>query len=557
MAKKVYGSFSTKTTPQSKPVPGLDQVKNAAGGYAFKLSDPKRLERFLILGTEGGTYYVGELELTRENAECVARCLATDPKGTIDMIAEISDQGRAISNSPALFALAMATSTDFVKSPEDRRYAWSKLSTVARIGTHNFEFAGYREQFGGWGTMAREHESAWYNDMPLGKLAYQAVKYQSRYGWSHGDILRLAHPKPQDNLRDWLYKWIVGRKDPYPANEDGVIPDLMIIWAFEQVKKAETAKEIVKLIEEYGLPREAIPTEWLNDESVWEALLMSGKGMPLTAMIRNLGKMTSIGLLHTNLDNSVKFVADRLGDADYIKHSRVHPMTLLIAQAVYEQGHGERGHLSWSPVGRIVDSLDASFYDAFANVTPAGKPICIAIDGSGSMTWPVHGGRYKDRSGRWSHSEGPMSCRRAAVAMALVTANVEPNYEIIGYTDGRNVKTVSISPKQRLRDAMETFQRLVQPQGTDCALPYIFAREQNIEVDAFVTYTDNETWAGKIHPFQALDTYRSKFGQHVKAIMVGMTATGYRLTNPSDQRALEVAGFDTTTPQAISEFLSA
>jgi 60 kDa SS-A/Ro ribonucleoprotein len=26
-------------------------------------------------------------------------------------------------------------------------------------------------------------------------LAHQAVKYQQRDGWSHGDLLRLAHPK--------------------------------------------------------------------------------------------------------------------------------------------------------------------------------------------------------------------------------------------------------------------------------------------------------------------------------------------------------------------------
>lgn len=40
--------------------------------------------------------------------------------------------------------------------------------------------------------------------------------------------------------------------------------------------------------------REHIPTDLLNDRSVWAALLVK---MPMTAMIRNLGKMSAVGLL--------------------------------------------------------------------------------------------------------------------------------------------------------------------------------------------------------------------------------------------------------------------
>ena len=52
--------FSTKTTPQSEPIPGTNQVPNSAGGYAWQLDDWARLDRFLVLGCEGGTYYVAE-----------------------------------------------------------------------------------------------------------------------------------------------------------------------------------------------------------------------------------------------------------------------------------------------------------------------------------------------------------------------------------------------------------------------------------------------------------------------------------------------------------------
>jgi len=70
--------FATKTTPQTQRIPGSTQVPNSAGGYAWPVDDWMRLDRFLVLGSEGGTYYIKEPKLTIENAEAVTRCLAAD-----------------------------------------------------------------------------------------------------------------------------------------------------------------------------------------------------------------------------------------------------------------------------------------------------------------------------------------------------------------------------------------------------------------------------------------------------------------------------------------------
>jgi len=84
-----------KVTPQSEPVPGKPMVENSAGGFTFAVNDWTRLERFLILGSEGGTYYATERKLTRENAAVVDRCIAMDVDRTIAMIVDISQKGRA------------------------------------------------------------------------------------------------------------------------------------------------------------------------------------------------------------------------------------------------------------------------------------------------------------------------------------------------------------------------------------------------------------------------------------------------------------------------------
>jgi 60 kDa SS-A/Ro ribonucleoprotein len=75
------------------------QVPNAAGGYTFSIDEYSRLRRFLTLGTEGGTYYTRERELTRDNADAVFRAAATDPVGLVRMILDVSTAGRA----PAMF----------------------------------------------------------------------------------------------------------------------------------------------------------------------------------------------------------------------------------------------------------------------------------------------------------------------------------------------------------------------------------------------------------------------------------------------------------------------
>src|SRR5436190_24262221 len=129
--------LSDEQTPQDEPIPGSTQVPNSAGGFAWAVDDWVRLDRFLILGSEGGTYYISERKLTAENAQAVDRCIAVDGPRTVARIVEISQAGRAPSNDPALFALALcATKGD----DATKRAAFAALPQVARIGTHLFHF---------------------------------------------------------------------------------------------------------------------------------------------------------------------------------------------------------------------------------------------------------------------------------------------------------------------------------------------------------------------------------------------------------------------------------
>lgn len=546
-----YGQhFSTLETPQSEKIPGSDQVQNNAGGFAYAIDDWKRLDRFLILGSEGGTYYVGERKLTIDNADAVLNCIKTDGVRVVNRVVEISDSGRAPKNDPALFVLAVAASQGDTKT---RQVAFDALPKVARIGTHLFTFLENLRGFRGWGRGVRRAVANWYIKRDAVALAYQLLKYRQRNGWSQRDVLRKAHPNAPTPAHQALFRYVVSsdkmgdREVPRQEYKDGPtvtkrydavdmasLPALAS--AFEKVQNATDAKEVVRIIAENpGLSWEMIPTNFLGEAKVWEALLPNIK---MTALIRNLGRLTANSLI-APMSTALKTVTKRITDEARIRKERVHPVSVLGALVTYRSGHGAKGNLSWNPVAPVIDALDSAFYTAFGNVTPTGKRLLLALDVSGSM------------SGNMIAGVAGLDARIGSAAMALITARMEKQYAFVGFSD--KLVPINISPRQRLDDVVNTISRI--PMGrTDCALPMIWAIQNKVDVDTFVVYTDNETWAGDIHPAQALTQYRRKTGIPAKLVVVGMTATEFSIADPNDAGMLDVVGFDTAAPELISDF---
>ncbi len=553
--------FNRRVTPQSQPIPGSNQVPNSGGGYAWEVNDWTRLDGFLILGAEGGTYYLTERDLVKQNHDAIVRCIKADGVRAVNRIVEISDAGRAPKNDPAIFAFALVVTHGDAQA---KARAFANLDKVCRIGTHLFHFAEYVNAMRGWGRGLRNAVGRWYVSREVDDLAHQAVKYQQRDGWSHGDLLRLAHPKAPSVQHDAVFRWMLAgaaalgerevkrkvRGEERVMKYDAVAQPPKLIEAFEQAKRATRAGEIVKLIGEFDLPREAVPTQWLKEAVVWEALL---ERMPMTAMIRNLGKLTSLGLLKP-FSNAKRQIVRKLKDETKLKRARIHPLAILVAQKIYAQGHGDKGALKWSPVSAVVDALDEAFYATFQNVEPCGKPVLLALDVSGSMAQSFIAGSC-------------ISAREASAAMALITAATEPECEIIAFSApgaGRfggmhgggepGITRVNLSPRMRLADVIKRIEAIPMG-GTDCALPMLWAARNKLDVSGIITYTDSETWAGNIHPAQALRQYRNEFVGDAKAVVVGMTSNGFTLADPNDRGMLDVVGFDTSVPTVIADFV--
>ena len=545
MTKHFATRLRRLVTPQAESIPGSTQIPNSAAGFAWAVDRWMRLDRFLVLGTEGGTFYIGERPLTRENAQSAVECLAEDGARVVRRVIEISESGRAAKNDPALFVLAMAAGSGDANT---RVLALEALPRVARTGTHLFHWLQYLGAFRGWGRGVRTAVGRWYTRKAPGDLAYQMLKYQARDGWSHRDALRLAHPKAPSAAHDLLFRFAVKGWDG--VMEQKGTRDVEFLERVEAVQALRhmTPAEAARVIRIYKLTREMVATPLLTHAVVWEALL---DGMPLGALVRNLGVMSKVELVVPASD-AARTIVSRLSDREAIRRARLHPLALLAALKTYAQGRGMRGQGSWTPVSQVVDALDGAFYLAFENAPSTGKRILLALDVSGSMVQAVHGLPF-------------LSCREASAAMALVTAATEPQHRFVAFTNGSTPSLHSahgynsvltplvISPRQRLDDVLKMTSALPFG-GTDCALPMVEALKHGWPVDVFVIYTDSETWAGNIHPAQALQAYRERMGIPAKLIVVGMASNGFSIADPNDAGMLDVVGFDTATPQVIAAF---
>lgn len=520
-------------TPQTERTTGrTDEVKNNAAGFVFKVDEKSRLERFLILGTDKGTYYVGEQKLTGENVTFLKELVRKNERLVVDTAVDVSVNGRALKNSPALFALATVMSEG-----QDKAYARAAVQKVARTSTHLYEYGDYIESLGGWGRAKRQSISEWYESKDASDLSYQAVKYRQRNGWTHRDLFRLSHPKGVDR---YVGDFILGKESEAVATFNG--PDY--IAGFNVLKSAQTVKDVLTALEQFPyMPWEAIPTQFLKEQKVWKTLFYQGQ-LRGQALVRNVTRLARIGAF-----DDMIFAADyaaRLADAEMIRKTRLHPINFLNAVVVHQEGQVDRrnqGYWStgrnkdWKSNGKIVDALNEGFHLAFKTVEPANKRTLVATDVSGSMTQNAIG--------------LDLSCAQVSAAVSMTVARTEPYSDIVGFAT--DIRDLGITAKSSLTDAMRKVQSY-NFGGTDAAAAIKYADRNGIQVDTFVVITDNETWGGSQKPFQALKQYRQKTGIDARLAVLGVASTDFTIADPTDRGMMDFVGFDSNAPKALADF---
>ena len=515
------------------------EVKNDAGGFTFKVSDADMFDRFLILGVCTGTYQAGSTKMLDNDVNFIKKFIKENSAEAIRRTIDISANGRAKSNSTALFVLAQAMNTDGVNKSD----VADAVKKVARTSTHLFEYAQYLKNLGGWGRAKRASIAGWYESKSNDALAMQAVKYRQRDGWTHRDLFRLSHPKGIDTS---VGDFILGK-------DHSSIDDLRTIHGFKLMQQAKNIDEVVELIKEYRLPWETVPTQFHKEVKLWRALF-EADALGQTALLRNTVRLAKLGAFK-DLRFAVDY-ADRLADASRIQKGLVHPISYLNAAVVYSDGQVNRkGHYAhresrtWDTSSSITDALNEGFHSAFKFVEPSNERFLVGVDVSGSMASLAMG--------------LDLSCAQVSGAVAMQIARTAKYSEIRGFTTGggnwnswnepAQLTDLGITAKSDLADAMKKV-RNHNFGGTDCAQPMLWALQNGVEIDTFVVITDNETWAGDIKPHQALKQYRKETGINAKLAVLGVEGRPFTIASPDDKGMIDFVGFDSNAPKALADF---
>lgn len=554
MSRDPLAAVTTLRTPQTQPIPGATgQVQNNAGGYTYAKDTFTRLEDFLIIGTSGGTYYVGEQKLTLDNVQVVYDAIAQDGPRAVALAVDVSagHPPRAPKNHPALFLLAAAITRGDL---DTRRAARAALPKVARTTFHRAVFFGYWKNAHGKPSGAGSSPKIGrltrgaFADLFLGdapdRIAFQACKAMARKTptgepFSLRDLLRIAHPKAESEQRRVLLGWIAGNVTDETARE--VLPS---VDAFLTAKAVTTPKDAVRVVTERGVPWEFLPDAVLTSPQVWEALVDT---VGMTALIRNLARMTRIGALKP-MGDATRRAAARLTDQSALAAGRIHPLDVFLALRVYGSGRSQPNPKvpvqTWAPVPAISDALEEAYELSFGHVQPSGRRLLVAVDSSGSM------------SGAWGAAVtvggSPIgSPYEVGCAMAVIMARIERGNAHVIDVD-TSVHASRVTARTNLREIASW-----RPSGggTNLALPFSWACRQGLAVDGVLALTDNETWQGGSHPVQELAAYRAAVNPAARLVVASMTAAGHSIGDPRDPGVLAVAGFDASLPQLVTGFV--
>lgn len=521
---KTYTSIVSETNvPQTQPLPlRTDMVKNNAGGYVFEATPQAKLERFLLLGTMGGTFYAGERELTEAATKFLIERIKADGLGLLATADRFVKEKRILKLDTALYILALASTHG---NEATKRASYDYISQWCNTGTHLMQFVSMVNDLRGWSAGLRKGVARWYTGMTFDRLIYQTLKYQNRANFSHKDVLRLAHPKATSDEENEYYKFLVGKESKTTH---------FMLDAWKRAKTATTNAEVIKAIYDGKLAWEMIPTERLNEP---EVLASVTENMPVMATIRNLNRLTYTGAL--DIGNVLTKTIAKLTSAEEVKKSGVHPIFVLSAIKTYGAGKGDKGNKTWIPNQRIMDALHKTFELAFSSIQAepiTGVKTLISVDVSASMRSPASGTN--------------MLCTEASAALGLTNLKQIVDSEFVLFDTA--LYGSALGARHSYDEALKAVNK--GGGGTDCSLPFQYALGKKKFFDVIVIYTDSETWAGRSHGKTLLDEYRRTINPNCKVIEVALQHNNFTGYPTDDTRVLRTVGFDANLPEIINKF---
>jgi len=563
-------------------------------GYTIKNID--FVLRLLILGSRVNQYHQKKNNsLSKDDIEFIKQCVK-DGEGPaiLRLVEEIYESGRAPKQDVTLQVHAILCRAENDELRKSALGLLSRYRTISHIYNwkkfhSSCENATLGKVTKGFGRGPKRSLNEWFLKMkerPI-DLAHQITKYGSREGWSFEQLIKCSHlttgtgddrivnktdskKKVKEVLPatsfDLVLRYaVMGIEEANKLADKFYLRETDVYKYLSAVDEAkhcleENKQRLVDLIYGNKLCREQVPTWSLKNIDVLKALLLNKERtrivMPLTALLRNLGNMSTNNVLD---DNEIRtLLCSHLLNKELIIKSRIHPVSVLTAWFTYKGGSGFRGDNMWYPETDVLKALEEMFYLSFQNVEPTGKRICFLIDCSGSMGSP-------------SLCESVTNAEAAAL-LAMIFARSETkaaeapqhsfylftscdsnNWSGRGRTGLMDVSDV-IHAEAPLNNVLKAVQR--SDWGTtDISMGILEAMKYKRKYDAFVVITDNDVNSG-IKPVEAMKQYRTAMKMpNAKLAVVATQGTDFTIADPEDLDMMDFVGFDSHGPKLLQDFI--
>ncbi|MET3291897.1 UNVERIFIED_CONTAM: 60 kDa SS-A/Ro ribonucleoprotein [Brevibacillus sp. OAP136] len=335
-----------------------------------------------------------------------------------------------------------------------------------------------------------------------GVSEYWALKYNGRgRGYSLGDAIATAHPKPADLKQQALFRYLRGHE----ANL-AVIPQ---VEALERLKRATTEAEQIHWIETGKLPYEVVTGAIKPTRAVWEALLYQ---MPTFALLRHLNTLARAGVFAN--EKHLAYAVGRLTDRESLQKAKILPFRFVKAFQQVEEP-------------RLRDALRLAVELTFDNLPELGENTAIFLDISGSMN-----GEYLQIG--------------SVFALGLYKKTKGNSLFWLFDTQALDAKP------SRYDSIMSQAERIHTRGGTDTGAPVRKLLREKKKVDHIIIVTDEQQNTGS--PFyRDLQTYRKKINPHTQAFIVDIAPYHHAMVPPQDRQTHYIYGWSDTVLPYIAQ----
>jgi 60 kDa SS-A/Ro ribonucleoprotein len=339
---------------------------------------------------------------------------------------------------------------------------------------------------------------------------------------SLADVIKLAHPKPQNKSREAFYGWMLDRE--YDARR---LPTL--IKQYEAYKKGEST-EVPEIPFQLLTALDLGKKEWTE----------IAKGMKWHATRMNLNTLKRHGVFEDKA--MIRMVADRLADAEQVRNAKVFPYQLYVA---YQNAVNV-------PM-EVREALQDAMEIATENISEINGQVVILPDISGSMSAPITGQR--------GSATTTVTCRDMAALISAAIARKNPrSSRILPFSDRAHTE-FSYNPRDSVMTIASKLAQLPAG-GTDCSAPMKQLNDENVSPDLIIYVSDNQSWVDSSGHYgvggrapQTMEQFEKLKKRNPKAKLVMLDGAPGNSTQAAERKdILNIGGFSDDVFEIISEF---